>query len=195
MKSNLQRHITKTFKLNPANPEQPQQFFYNVMYANQTFALNDLPGAEVVAIQELYDYYRIDGIKLEFYPQWNSASGVNAQPEIGMARLTHAVDSNNGFAPATEGDILQNHVSKSPLFNRVIKKYFKVQPQTLAVGQPGNPGSMTNPDRTRNWWLQTADPTVAHYGIHWIASTLAGVAGETSYRVLVTFYMTFKGQR
>lgn len=165
------------------------------MYANQGFALNDLPAPEVVAIQELYDYYRIDGIKLEFYPQWNSASGVNGQPEIGLARLTHAVDSNTGFPPANEGDLLQNHNAKSPLFTRVIKKYFKVQPQTLVAGAPGNPGQATNPDRMRNFWLETRDPTVPHYGIHWIAQTLAGVAGETSYRVLVTFYMTLKGQR
>lgn len=191
-KANLQRHITKTFKL---NGEHGQAFYYNTMYANTSFSLADLPLAEIGAIQELYDYYRIDGIKLEFYPQWNSASGVNAQPEIGLARLTNAVDSNNGFAPATEGDLLQSHNAKSPLFTRVIKKYFKVQPQALAAGAPGNPGSMTNPDRTRNWWIQTADPTVPHYGIHFIATTLSGVVGETSYRVLATFYMTFKGQR
>lgn len=188
--SNLQRHISKTFLL---NGEHLQQWFYNIMYNNVSFSLNQLAPAEVVAIQELYDYYRIDGIKLEFYPQWNSASGVNAQPEIGMARLTHAVDSNPGFPPATEGELLQMRNSKSPLFNKVIKKYFKVQPQTL-VGGP-NVAQASNPDRTRNWWLQTAEAAVPHYGINFFASTLAGIPNETSYRILATFYITFKGQR
>lgn len=191
-KGNMQRHITKTFKL---NGENMQQWFYNVTYANVSFSLLDLPAPELVAIQELYDYYRIDGIKLEFYPQWNSAAGVNLAPEIGMARLTHAVDSNNGNAPATEGEILQYHNAKSPLFSRVIKKYFKAQPQTLAAGQPGNPASMTNPDSKRNYWITTADPNVPHYGIHFNASTMTGIVGETSYRILATFYMTLKGQR
>lgn len=189
-RANLQRHITKTFQL---NGEFGQQFFYNVLYPNVTFSLGQLPGPEVVAIQELYDYYRIDAIKLEFYPQWNSASAVNAQPEIGLARLTHVVDTNNGFPPANESDILQNRNAKAPLFTRVIKKYFKAQPQEIM--NAGNPASGNLPDNMRNMWLQTAEPNVPHYGIHFIASTLSGVPNETSYRVLVTYYMTFKGQR
>lgn len=189
-RANLQRHITKTFQL---NGEYGQQFFYNTMYANTTFSLGQLPANEIVAIQELYDYYRIDAIKLEFYPMWNSASAVNGQPELGLARLTHVVDTNNGFPPATEQDILQNRNCKSPLFTRVIKKYFKAMPQEIL--NAGNPASGTMPDRQRNLWIQTAEPNVPHHGIHFIASTLSGVAGETSFRVLATYYMTFKGQR
>lgn len=188
--ANLQRHISKTFQL---NGENQQAFFYNILYANESFALGNLPGAEVAAIQELYDYYRIDGIKLEFYPQWNSASGVNAQPEIGLARLTHAIDTNIGFPPGTEGDLLQYRNAKSPLFNRVIKKYFKVQPQQQVLAP--NPAIAVQPDNKRNLWIETREPNVPHYGIHFIASTLSGVPNETSYRILVTYYMTFKGQR
>lgn len=191
-KANLQRHISKTFML---NGEFGQSWFYNRMYNNVTFSLNQLAAPEVVAIQELYDFYRIDGIKLEFYPQWNSAAGVNAQPEIGLARLTYAIDGNPGAPPATEGELLQYRNAKSPLFTKVIKTYFKVQPQTLVAGAPGNPAQVSNPDRTRNWWLQTAEAAVPHYGIDYIATTLSGVANETSYRILATFYMTFKGQR
>lgn len=190
MTANMQRHISKTFVL---NGENQQAFFYNIMYGNQTFALADLPNPEVVAIQELYDYYRIDGIKLEFYPQWNSASGVNAAPEIGLARLTHAVDSNPGFPPANEGELLQHRNAKSPLFTKVIKKYFKVQPQHIMAA--ANPALAVTSDSQRNVWIETAEPNVPHYGIHWIASTLSGVANETSYRVLATFYLTMKGQR
>lgn len=191
-KANLQRHITKTVLI---NAEHGQSWFYNVMYANQAFTLNQLPAGEVAAIQELYDYYRIDGIKLEFYPQWNSASGVNAQPEIGLARLTHAVDSNTFAPPANEGDLLEHRATKSPLFSRVIKKYFKVQPQGQVVGQPGNPGAVTAPDNKRNPWVMTNEAAIPHYGIHFIATTLAGVANESAYRIVATFYMTLKGQR
>lgn len=191
-KANLQRHISKTFLL---NGENLQSWFYNRMYNNVTFTLNQLAPAEVVAIQELYDFYRIDGIKLEFYPQWNSAAGVNAQPEIGLARLTYAIDTNPGAPPAAEGDLLQHRNCKSPLFTRVIKTYAKVHPQSLVFGAPGNPAQVTGPDSMRNMWIQTAEAAVPHYGINFIASTLSGVANETSYRILATFYMTFKGQR
>lgn len=191
LKSNLQRHISKTVLL---NGENQQQWFYNVMYANNGFSLNMLPNLEVGAIQELYDYYRIDGIKLEFYPQWNSASGVNGQPEIGLARLTHAVDTNVLAPPANEIALLEHRNVKAPLFTRVIKKYFKPEPQVLVQGQAGNPGS-TNPDVRRNPWIPTAEAAVPHFGCHWIAQTLSGVANETSYRIIATFYMTFKGQQ
>lgn len=190
--ANLQRHISKTFMI---NADQGQAWRYNIMYANTTFSLNQLGAAEVAAIQELYDYYRIDAIKLEFYPQWNSAAAVNAQPEIGLARLTYGIDSNPLAPPANEGELLERRNVKSPLFTRVIKTYFKCQPQALVFGAPGNPAQVTAPDSKRNPWIQTGEAAVPHYGINFIASTLAGVPNETSYRILATFYMTFKGQR
>lgn len=190
-KANLQRHISRQ----PYSVGAVTNFSYNVTY-NGSFALNQLATADVTAIQQLYTFYRIDAVKLEFFPNWNSAAGVNLQPELNLARLTMNVETDPTSISTTENQILEHRNAKSLMFTRKLSKYMKVQPATIVEGvSPENPGISQNGDRTRNWWLPTNTPGVPHFGIDFGAYTMSGVINEAYYRVIATYYITFKGQR
>lgn len=190
-RANLQRHIQKT----PYVLGAVTNFSYNTTY-NGTFSLSQLGVAQVSALQELYTFYRIDAVKVEWFPNWNSAAGVNLQPELNLARLTMAVETDPTTASASEQQILEHRNSKSLMFTRKLSKYLKVQPATFIEGPTAeNPGIAQNPDRTRNWWIPTSEPAIPHLGLDFGAYTMTGVVNEAYYRVMVTYYITLKGQR
>jgi hypothetical protein len=141
--------------------------------------LSQVPG--YTEFVNMYDEYKITGIKWKFMPRANSAEAGTNQ---GLIKLFTAIDRND-LNPPTIQDILQYSSLKITPSNRTHTRYIKPTVINFANQTALGSGYMSN-----RGWLSTDSPTVAHYGLKYLLQQLA--SGAQSYDLIVEYHLAFR---
>lgn len=163
--------------------------FYSGMIAGSTlldvggalvFQLNSLPN--YTEFTNLFDMYRINGVKVTFMPRGNSAEvGTNQ----GIVKLFSAIDYDDNTTPASLSEILQYETLKTTNSTRDHKRYIKPK-LARVLYQAG----ASNAYGAGTGWIDCSNPQVPHYGMKYVLQQLP--AGAQSYDCKITFYLAFK---
>lgn len=144
------------------------------------FQLNSLPN--YTEFTNLFDMYRINGVKVTLMPRGNSAEvGTNQ----GLVKLFSVIDYDDNIAPAALTEVLQYESLKTTNTSRDHKRYIKPK-LSRVLYQPG----AVNAYGASNGWIDCTNPQVPHYGMKYVLQQLP--AGAQSYDCKITFYLAFK---
>lgn len=130
----------------------------------------------------LFDMYKINGIKIRFMPRANSAEAGTNQ---GLVKFFSVVDYDDVSLPTAITDLLQYENVKITNTSRDHMRYFK--PKVASAVYQNAVGTGYAP---RSGWIDCSSPTVEHYGIKWALQQLP--AGNQSMDIAITYYMAFK---
>jgi len=154
-----------------------------------TYRFNLTQLSSYTEFTNLFDFYRIKGVKITFYPPSNvAATGVVNMP---IGEFYSIIDNNDSAVP-TAADMLEYPTLRRTYFNRPHKRYFK--PLAIQSGvyiESGvNTGYRSLPSST---WFSTQDPSVTYFGIKgmYTISDPALVLAE-KIRVTATYYFQTK---
>lgn len=162
--------------------------YYNGLIAGST--LSDVAGGFMAQLSQvpnyteftaLYDMYRINGVRWRLSPRANSAEAGTNQ---GLVKLFTAIDYDDIVTPSLT-DLLQYQSLKVTNTSKEHVRY--VKPRIAAAIYQTGVG--TGYGATRGW-IDCQNPTVAHYGLKYVLQQLP--AGNQSYDLQVTYYMSFK---
>lgn len=163
----------------------------------QTFTLSQLPNA--TEFTQLYDQYKITGIKFEIIPTYN----VNAVAQVTddtasnlyLIPTVHTVlDFDDHQAPANLEELMQYQNLKTTRGNVIHKRYWK--PKAIAVLQNTTGTPLEFARGLSNEWIDCGNPNVLHYGLKWaIMPHTSAPDTIVKYDVKVTYYMIFKNVR
>lgn len=154
-----------------------------------TFKLSDLPG--YTDFQNLYDEYKIYGVKVRLIPHYNQ---LDAAPAIaagydGMTNIVTVIDQNDDTPLATFNEALEFQTSKIHQYTTSLKRYFVPGVQLWPAGVTG----FTQTAGVTRQWLTMPDvnsgftPDVKHYSFKAIYDSNSGTVSE-QYQVYTTFY-------
>lgn len=146
-----------------------------------SFALNALPA--FTDFTNLYDQYRIDKVRLDFYPR----ATTNLLASVDSYNLFHmAVDHTDITVPTNELDIFQydNHRTVQPYkpFSLTIK------PAPASTYWSGTTASGYGP--RAGAWIDSKSPGVQHYGMKGVWQCNA--SGSVSIDCKITVWASFK---
>lgn len=159
------------------------------------FSLNQLP--EAAAYQQLYDQFKITGIKATFVPQVNvneSATGSGATDRMVVPTITMYVDENDATNGEVEADMIVRGNAKTRMFNKPVSIFFKPKVLKGVGGLSGAQAIATDPYR-KGTWLNTTKgqgDECPHYGLKWCVTNAGATSQETTYRLFFTYYLAFK---
>lgn len=169
----------------------------NPITGSYAFKLSDLPNFE--DFKNLYDQYKIKGVKISFIPISNVvvgiAGGATGHPGTYYSnRLFTAVDYNDGTAPASVNALREYQNSKWTPYNKIHSRYIK--PAYASV--PSSGSSLQWPGGSQPW-VPTDNDNMYYFGIKYGIDYPTGVGapalGDLLYQVEATYYMSFKGPR
>lgn len=158
------------------------------------FKLQDV--ADNVTYAGLYDQYKINGIKVQFYPQ--EIVNQQASPaNFVIPTMTYSVDYNDNNTTWAEADLLLRENVKTRLFNKPISVFIK--PKPLLVDGGAQSATFLLP-RNKSFWLATHDSDdnidqTPYYGLKYIVSNGGGSSQQSYYRIVTTYYVSFKQGR
>lgn len=155
-----------------------------VQSAGTTFQLDDLPN--YTEFTNLFDQYRIRGIKLDLF---FNQSPADANNPVGSGLFYHYIDLDDATAPATEAEVCQRgYLKKIRPFGH--HKIF-IRPRTAkAIWQ----GAFTAyGQNNNNQWIDCTYPAVEYYGWKylWTQTTVANLRCMVS----TTYYLEFRASR
>lgn len=167
----------------------------------QTYKLNDL--TNYPAFANLFDLYKLKGVKLTMIPKWNSSdvgNGVpNAAGQGGSLPMLYIAPNRDPYVPAptTVNDLLNDDGSKIVRLERPVSFYLKSpKPELLTGDQIAIPLQM---NAGKDFWLTTGgnaqfidQSSVKHYGHRWVIQSQAPL--ETVVDVYVKYYFIMKEQ-
>lgn len=146
------------------------------------FHLND-----VVNYQEftaLYDMYKINAVKVYFYPQQTQSTSLSTFNNAdAAARFYSVIDRNDGNTLTQVNDAREYKSCKwTTLFRPHIRYIHK--PKIVDRGDTYTPG---------NPWIKTTSPDQNYYGLKIaVEPTQAAVATIMTFRVEIKYYLAFK---
>jgi len=154
-------------------------------YGALNFQLANLPN--YTEFTNLYDQYRICGIKVEFRPRvtGNDANAMATLVQFGD--LCTVIDRNDNTAPTTQNELYQYSTLRTTRMIRGQKRYFVpaclVQTYETAV-TAGYASKFKQ-------WLDTNDYAVPHYGLKYAIAPSSSATAVTI-GVIVTYYFQCK---
>lgn len=163
-----------------------------------TFKATDLPNYS--EYQALFDYYKINAVKLTFIPYFTDAD-IQAQgttnPYAAQPRLYTIIDRNGiaGGTIANEDRMLEYanaRLVKNPL--KPFSIYVKRPAVEVAVeGVVAGGAAASTSLNMRSRWLDTGVGNTPHFGcaVGWIQPGTIGTLSMT-YHVVATYYLQFK---
>lgn len=170
----------------------------NVIEAgNYTFELTDMP--DYAAFSNLYEYFRIDKVKVDFRAMNNQApyaanGNVAGTGFVSMGRIHTAIDYNsaNNYNATRAGiqDMMKDNSYKCTTSNRNHTRTFT--PKILIEAGGASVGAVSKAKQ----WIPTGATTapLTHYCLKWLLEGGDGVAGQQSYVIepTVTMWVSFK---
>lgn len=153
------------------------------------FKLSDVPGYG--DFTQLYDQYRIKGVRITFYPAANTSyTGSSSSMPIG--EFYTVLDFDDSTLPANIEELNQYQTLRRTYFNRPHKRYFKPLSTQSGVYQSGGvtTGYRSLPSST---WFDCGNPNILYYGIKgaYTISESSLVVKETI-RVTATYYFQLR---
>lgn len=159
--------------------------------AGYNFALSQLANAS--SFTQLYDQYRILGVKITFYPQYTNfnatttASGAASCPEIYTA-----IDLDSANAPASISELDQYTTCRRQIFNRPHSRYFR--PTALGALYVG--AAATGYYTLGKKWIDMANSDAPYYGIKvGIVTSNSTLSVAQLIRVTATYYLQCRNVR
>lgn len=150
------------------------------------FKLSDLPNAS--EFTDLFDSYRINGVRVELKPRFNSVDVSNA----GMAPIYTVIDRNDNAYLTSVDEALQYETCKVHKMTQNIKRYFK--PSILSTAYSLN-SETTLGLQLWNRWISTSTidggDTIAYLGLK-LFTPSNGLANTVVYDVITTYYFQCK---
>lgn len=188
MISNDVHHFKRTAELIPIQGATASGVPIDTL-GSLVFSIGLVPN--VSEFSQLYDMYKINGIKLKLVPA-QTGSDLNAPATAQyMPDLWTVIDYDDGNTP-TKNDLLQYPGLKVTRGNQVHSRYFKP-----AVSAEIYRSAVTT-SYAPKWkqWLDFAVTDVPHYGIKYFAHAASSAAGlPPAWRCYATFYFSCRGVR
>lgn len=195
---------------------QPVQYFKRTVkisditasFNSATGVTTNIAGAYVLSLDtlpnyteftNLYDQYKINGIKLSFVPSCNSyinSSVSGTSVAVGFSRFNSAIDYDDSTTPTSENVLLQyGSLRTTPGFKNHTR-YFKPKVRNAAVIDTVSGALAAGPSRGGQW-LSTSAPDVEHYGLKvWCSGPINTVTSTAiTYSVYATLYIACKNVR
>lgn len=173
------------------------QNFNNVWSSGAlTFNLASLPNySDIVG---MFEYYRINAIKITFIPVWSQveanqqlANASSTVPSIVAPRVYTLIDTDGDYQLSTEAAFLENsaiRIVREP--TKSFSIYFRPKVQTGAASSLSIAGAIAKGKQ----WIDCANPNINHFGAVVGGVTPFATSGYTfNYQKVVTFYMQAKG--
>lgn len=166
--------------------------FINCDGQGREFKLSDLPN--VTEFTNLFDAYRIRGVKLDFLPIYNSHEineGPAASPfdRVGMPIITYARDYDDAMAPAGEDTLLQYSTNSRLVLSNKKSIYIRNPRVAQSVYKSGVTAAYA--EAKKNLWIDCANADVPHYGLKYYVPTI-NLSKILYIRVYATYYLEFK---
>lgn len=168
-----------------------------------TFALSDLQN--IPSIQNLFDLYKITGVKVKIIPRFNVSdvnAPLNVSGQMGTLPVLYIAPNRDPYVPAPTGigDILNDDGCKVIRLTKPVNLFLKSPKAliTLPGGTPSLPlqfnvGSKWQPWLTTGGGGQTIDQSaVSHFGYRWVINNPSSV--ECVLDVYTTYYFCCKEQ-
>lgn len=164
---------------------------------NMGFTLGSLPNYTEFA--NLYDQYKIIGVKVKLIPVYNSASPtdnvtVGAQPKAAVIPYISTVIDYDGVSANTLSGINQYANLKTTLFDKPVTRYIPYP------GFKDNDTSTAANAVMRNQWIDTAKTAVNHNGLGICLTypydpSATGSVVPVLIQPVVTYYLKMKNTR
>lgn len=157
----------------------PQQITLN-------FALSDLPNSS--DFTNLFDFYRICAVKLQFIFQSNNQdTGSNTILSIPVMHYIADYDDSIGFANENQA------LEKEGVKTRRIDKPFQYYLVPRVSNETYNNGITTGYSLGRKkQWIDSNSSGIAHFGLKaWVSSGVNTITGQL--KIYATYYLQFKG--
>lgn len=153
-------------------------------FTSLNFRLNQLPQFSEFTV--LYDQYKINGVKLELIPQFDSANvGAIGTNVVSQNFLIN--DYDDSLVPTTMDTLLQNQSVKRCSSTRIMKHYIR----PCVASQVFNTG-ITSTYSARRQFIDCNSADTEHYGVK-IGFSSNPIAQR--YGLRMTFYLAFKNVR
>lgn len=157
-------------------------------YGALTFKLSDL--SNYTEFVNLYDQYRILGVKVEFRPRVTSADANPLSTLVQFGDLVTAIDHNDSSAPGSQNELYAYKRMKTTNMLKGQTRYIK--PSVLI--QMYESAISTGYGSKWRQWLDTNDYDVPHYGLKY-AIAPSNSATTVTIGVILTFYFQCKDFR
>lgn len=155
----------------------------NSYYFGYSFSLSELP--DYSELSNLFDAYRITGIKLTFMPRHTEAE-IGTSGSSGLPTIAIVTDPNDANAPSSTAAVLQYPRAKLIQLSRPYSYYFKPRVATITTGTTNGTAEVKG-----SMWQNIDSPTVLHYGVK-IATYFPST---TTVDVYAKFYLQCKNPR
>lgn len=153
------------------------------LYGVFTFKLSDLPsGSEFT---NLFQAYKINGVRLDFVPTANSADVGSATMHLPI--MHYVYDFDDTAPPTSYTEVFQYDTVKSRRCDKPWSLFIKPKVLTEAFQQ----GVTQAYGYSRNMWLSTAYPSVEHYGVKYYLESPV-IQSNTLIKVYATYYLSMK---
>lgn len=156
-------------------------------FKNYIFSLDQLPNSSEYT--NLFDRYRICGVKVTFYPPYNISYVAATSTASPVMEFYSVVDYDSNASITSLDQMNQYDTLKRSYFNRPHVRYLKPRPNMKGLfNQQG--GTTTGTAVLSNKvWIDQADHTVDYYGLYVaVASSQSSIVDHHYIRCTATFY-------
>lgn len=155
-----------------------------------TFQLSDIPNASALA--DLYDQYRINAVKVTFFPQANVFNANTTNLVVSVPEIYTAIDLDSNTTPTSINVIDQYTTARHKFFNRPHSRYLKPK----ALGQCYISATSTGYFNLGKQWLDMGNTNIPHYGLVGgiVCSQGSDMVGQLI-RVTATYYLQCRNVR
>lgn len=171
-----------------ANPIQNSNGSTNSWWLSGAFGFQLANTLQKDQLVTLYDRYKINGVKLTFYPEWNT-NQIQGGGMIPQIKIVHDYDDNSYPTP---GDVWARQ-GKIYRLTRPFSVF--VRPKVVVPVGASTGGNMC----IRAPFLDCSNPLTTHFGLKfavrdWYASGSNSTVSNQTLRVEATYYVTFRNQ-
>lgn len=146
------------------------------------FQLDQVPAE--TDFTNLFDSYRINGVKITFRPQQTESISIGSiNNPSAYARFVSAIDYNDSIGISSVDELREYQSCKCTSILEVHERYIH-HPRIQDRGQTYTPGRP---------WINCSSPTQEHYGLKVAVEPINSTSTtEMTYSVEAVFYMSFK---
>lgn len=185
----FKRNVTQTIDLNNIEGTGWDLMEASAMQKGISVALSSL--SDYSQFTNLFEQYKLTGLRLQIIPSWNAIRGVGTQSQI----LCYIMKSRFGYMVDNMQEVLAKQAKRKFVAFRdgkPIDVYMKLNQLNETYGT-----SLTT-DYTiqRPKWLSTQEINTAHYGYDIVLQTVSGRAftdQEMSVKIFTTVYFSCRG--
>lgn len=158
-------------------------------FSSLNFRLNQIPN--VAELTALYDQYKINGVKVEVIPQFDTNTQAGTAPNVLtshiMSQNWHCIDYDDAVVPTTMDTLLQYQNVKRQSCNRIIKRFIKPKFADTIFAS-----GVISGYRPQNGFIDVTYDNVEHYGMKF---GFSNNPMTLTYGLRMTFYIACKNVR